>query len=243
MEPSPLPPSLRPTPTLPPAVAPWPGAAGLRLESSVPVVMTVALSGLALVLFLVLHLAAVSLALWQPAGFEALAAWLHSRPWLPPLELALAFALLVHPVVALGRTLMARHRRGPVAGPKRSRRRGPLEGLAAWAGRWLPLSGAVLLLFVPVHLLQLRWHRPLAGAERAAVLAALQSPWTVLLYTLAGVALALHLLHGHESAHRSLGLLEPANRAAIRWGGRALALLLGAGFALLPLALVLQAQF
>ena len=62
------------------------------------------------------------------------------------------------------------------------------------------------------------------------------------LYALAGLALALHLLHGHESAHRSLGLLQSDNRAAIRLAGRALALLLGSGFALLPLALVLQTR-
>ncbi|MFM7085758.1 MAG: succinate dehydrogenase [Cyanobium sp.] len=242
MEPTPLPPVLSPTPELPSAAAPWPAAGSLRLDASGAVLVAVALSGLALVLFLVLHLAAVSLALLAPAAFEQLASWLHGRLWLPVVELALAFTLLLHPLLALGRTLIARQRRGPVAGPSSSRRRGALEGVAAWAGRGLPVSGGLLLLFLVVHLAQLRWQRPPAGAELAALLAALASPWAVLLYSLAGVALALHLLHGHESAHRSLGILQPANRIAIRWGGRALALLLGGGFALLPVALVLQAQ-
>jgi succinate dehydrogenase / fumarate reductase cytochrome b subunit len=52
----------------------------------------------------------------------------------------------------------------------------------------------------------------------------------------------LHLLQGYESAHRSLGWLEPGNRERIRWAGRALALLLGAGFSVLPIALVLRAS-
>jgi len=201
---------------------------------------TIAISGLSLSLFLVLHLATVSQALLAPARFERLASWLHARPWLPWSELALLVALLLHPVLALVKASADRFRGGVVIGPRRSRRRGALEGLAARAGRWLPFSGGLLLLFLMVHLGQLRWSRPSAGAERQALLAALDSPLLAGLYGLAGLALALHLLHGHESAHRSLGLLESGNRAAIRWAGRALALLLGAGFCLLPLALVLQ---
>jgi succinate dehydrogenase / fumarate reductase cytochrome b subunit len=51
------------------------------------------------------------------------------------------------------------------------------------------------------------------------------------------VAVGLHLLQGLESAHRSLGWLEPANAAALRVASRLLALLLGGGFLALPLAL------
>ncbi len=201
----------------------------------------IALSGLLLVLFLVAHLAGASLALFHPPAFEALATWLHRQPWLGGFELGLLAALLLHPALALARSLAARTARGPAAGPLRSRRGPGLEGLAALAAGWSPWTGALVLLFLVVHLAQLRWQRPLAGAELAAVQQALGSPAGLLLYGLAGGALALHLLHGHESAHRSLGWLQAANRSRIRWAGRALALLLGAGFSLLPLALVLRA--
>jgi succinate dehydrogenase / fumarate reductase cytochrome b subunit len=129
-----------------------------------------------------------------------------------------------------------------VAGPQRSRRDGGLEAAAALAGRWAPWSGALLLVFLVVHLAQLRLHRPAAGAELEALLAALASPFSLGLYGLAGAAVGLHLLQGYESAHRSLGWLEPGNRERIRWAGRALALLLGAGFSVLPIALVLRAS-
>ena len=196
-----------------------------------------AASGLVLVLFLVLHLAAVALAPLAPARFEALATWLHGLVWLSVLEVALALLLLLHPALALAKTLALRGVRGPVAAPLRSRRGGGVEALAAAAGRGLPWSGAVLLLFLPVHLAQLRWSRPAAGAELPALRQALASPWSLLLYAAAGVALVLHLLHGTESAHRSLGLLEPGHAGPIRRAGRALALLLGGGFVLVPLAL------
>lgn len=202
--------------------------------------LTIAISGLALTLFLVAHLGAVSLALLAPLRFEMLAGWLHGQPWLPALELALLAGLLTHPALALTRTVLDRSRGGRVIGPRRSRRQGGLEGLAALAGRWLPLSGGVLLLFLAVHLGQLRWPRPPGGAERQALLEALGSPATLALYGLAGLAVGLHLLHGLESAQRSLGLLEHGRRSTIRRAARPLALLLGAGFTLLPLALVLQ---
>jgi len=200
------------------------------------------ISGLALVLFLVVHLAGVSLALLDPMGFEQLADVLHRQPWLPPLEVALAAALLLHPLLALLRSASNRRARGAVAGPQRSRRDGGLDAAAALAGRWAPWSGALLLLFLVVHLAQLRLNRPAAGAELEALLAALASPFSLGLYGLAGAAVGLHLLQGHESAHRSLGWLEPANRERIRWAGRALALTLGTAFSLLPIALVLRAS-
>ena len=90
----------------------------------------------------------------------------------------------------------------------------------------------MLLLFLVVHLRQLRWQRPPAGLEAQAVALALSSRWALALYLAAAVALALHLLHGSESAHRSLGLLEAANAAGLRRGSWLLAVLVGGGFAL-----------
>lgn len=218
------------------------GAAVAVVQGASAAAWLIPISGLVLVLFLVVHLAGVSLALLDPKGFERLADMLHRQLWLPPLEVALAAALLLHPLLALLRSVANRHARGAVAGPQRSRRGGGLEATAALAGRWAPWSGALLLVFLVVHLAQLRFHRPVAGAELEALLAALASPFSLGLYGLAGAAVGLHLLQGHESAHRSLGWLEPANRERIRWAGRALALVLGPAFSVLPIALVLRAS-
>ncbi|MCT0206794.1 succinate dehydrogenase [Synechococcus sp. CS-1332] len=200
----------------------------------------IAATGLALVLFLTVHLGGVGMALVDPTAFEVYATSLHHQSWLPWLEFALLAAGLGHPLLSLQRARANLQARGPAAGPLRSRRQGPWEPLAALAARLIPWSGSLLLLFLAVHVLQLRWHRPSAGAELAAVLAVLQEPWCLALYAVAGAAAGLHLLHGVESAGRRLGLLEPANAAVLRLGGRGLALVLGAGFALLPIALVLS---
>ncbi len=210
----------------------------LALNGSLRRPLWIPITGLVLVLFLVAHLAGLALALFDPAAFERLALWLHGQLWLAPLELALAAALLAHPLLTLVKLLANARLRGPAGAPLVSRRGAGAEALAAWSARLLPASGGLLLLFLGVHLGQLRWQRPAAGQELATLLAVLSSPWSLLLYVAAGLALALHLFHGHESAHRSLGLLDGANGGRIRSSGRGLALLLGAGFALLPLLLV-----
>ncbi len=197
-----------------------------------------AASGLLLVLFLVAHLAGLALACWDGPAFERYATALHQAPWLPMAELGLLILLLAHPLQALVRALANRAARGAVAGAPRSRRQGGTEPLASLAGRLMPWSGGLLLLFLVVHLAQLRLHRPAPGGELAALGAVLHQPLWLALYALAGLAVALHLVQGQVSAHRRLGLLDPGNARPIRVGGRALALLIGAGFSLLPFTLL-----
>ena len=202
-----------------------------------------AASGLLLVLFLLLHLAGVALAPLAPQRFEAYAAALHRSAWLPAAELALLAVALTHLGLSLARAA-ANHRAaggGMAKASLRSRRTGPLAPLAAWAARSQVAGGLLLLLFLALHLAQLRWPRPPAGAELAALVAVLASPWRLALYLAAALALALHLFHGGEAAHRSLGLLQPANASAIRAAARLLALLVGGGFLAVTLALALPA--
>jgi succinate dehydrogenase / fumarate reductase cytochrome b subunit len=200
--------------------------------------VTIAASGLVLVLFVLLHLAGLGLAWWNPPAFEHYAAVLHQAPWLPIAEVGLLLLLLLHPAQTLARALANRAASGPLAPQRRSRREGGMEPLAALAGRLMPWSGGVLLVFLLVHLAQLRLRRPAAGEELMVLQAVLRQPQWLVLYAAAGVALALHLVHGQESAHRRLGLLDPRNALPIRRAGRGLALLLGAGFTLLPFALL-----
>ena len=198
-----------------------------------------AIAGLTLVVFLLVHLLGLLPALAAPAIFERSATALHHQPWLPLLELLLLGLLLTHPLLALAQTWRQRAALGP--GPRVLRsKRAPAEQLAARAGRWMPWSGLLLLLFLALHLFQLRWQRPGDGQELVALQAALAQPWSLALYSAAGVALGLHLLHGVEAAHRRLGWWWPDQGGAIRSVGRTVAWLLAFGFTLLPLALVLQ---
>ncbi len=193
-----------------------------------------AAAGLLLVLFLVVHLAGVLPAVLAPQRFEAYAAGLHRAAWLPLVELALLAAALLH--LGLGLAKAIANRRAGNSASLSSRRGQPLAALAA---RSQAIGGVGLLLFLAVHLGQLRWPRPSEGAERAALEAVLRQPAMLILYLAAAAAVGLHLLHGSEAAHRSLGLLDAGNGPRIRLGGRLLALVVATGFAAVTVALAL----
>jgi succinate dehydrogenase / fumarate reductase cytochrome b subunit len=201
-----------------------------------------AATGLLLVLFLAAHLGGVGLALVDPRVFEAWSASLHTWWPLPLLEAALVVLFLLHPLKAAAKALANATAAPRVQAGRRSRRGAGLEALAAMAARTSPWSGALLLLFLVVHLVQLRWVRPPAGGELAAITGVLAQPQWLALYGAAGLALALHLFQGAESAHRSLGLLDGDNAGLLRWLGRLVAVLLGGGFCLVSLVLAWGAQ-
>ena len=196
-----------------------------------------ALSGLLLVLFLVVHLAGLTSALGAPASFEAYAIGLHHNPWLKPLELGLALTSLLHISLSIHKGL--RNRQAGNTAQLNSRR---AEPFAAWASRSKTIAGVITLGFLGLHLKQLRFPRPMDGHEREALVHVLQQPFSLAVYGLGALAIGLHLVHGAEAAHRSLGWLDPANKSAIRFGGRLLAALLSGGFLLISLGLGLGAQ-
>ena len=193
-----------------------------------------ALSGLLLVLFTLVHLGGLIPAVLAPERFEAYASALHTSPWLRPFEIGLAVIAILH--VSLTITKAITNRQAGNSAQLSSRRDAPL---AALASRSKAIAGLLTLAFLVVHLNQLRWPRPAAGQEGAVLSSVLRQPLNTVFYAAAALALALHLLHGTEAAHRSLGWLNPANSSALRTGGRLLATLIGGGFLLISLSLAL----
>lgn len=197
-----------------------------------------AFSGLALVLFLVVHLAGVSLAGVAPETFETWATHLHQQAWMPMGELVLLTLTVMHVVSSITKRII--NRSAGNTATLVSRREGGWESIAVFAARNQSLAGLVLVVFLCVHLLQLRFPRPVAGTELEALEAILHEPLNLALYLAATFALALHTMHGTEAAHRSLGLLNPSNRYSIRSITRMLSMILGGGFAATAIALALH---
>ena len=193
-----------------------------------------ALSGLLLVMFLVVHLAGVMPALIAPVLFEGYATALHHQSWIPLLEVGLATTAAVHLFCTVAKTLQ--NRRAGNTAPLQSRRGRPLEALAS---RSKLAAGMITLGFLALHLQQLRWPRPADGLELNQLSSVLQHPINLAIYALGSVAIGLHLLHGAEAAHRSLGWLTPANGQMLRLGGRLLAALISAGFLMISLGVAL----
>ena len=192
------------------------------------------ISGLILVLFLLVHLAGLVPALVATEQFEQYASALHHSSWLALIELGLAATAVAHILLTLIKTI--RNRRAGNAAALRSRRNQPL---AAFASGNKVLAGVITLGFLTLHLQQLRWPRPADGLELNQLSSVLQQPINLAIYALGSLAIGLHLLHGAEAAHRSLGWLTPANGQMLRLGGRLLAALISAGFLMISLGVAL----
>ena len=189
--------------------------------------MLLANSGLLLILFLIIHLAGLVLAVLAPAEFELYAAGLHSASWINLLECGLIGVALIHIYLTIKKVID--NSQTGNSSSLVSRRK---DYLAVLAARSQPLGGVCLFSFLLIHLEQLRFPRPLDGAELSTLHFYLNSPINLIIYFLESLALFLHLFHGIESSHRSLGLLTSENALLIRNFGRSLSLLIGLGFVL-----------
>ena len=219
------------------------GAFGLKawraFSSSVGSKFLVALTGLSLVGFLILHLAGNLLILAGPDKFNSYSHALISNPLVIPAELGLLALLLLHVFKAVQHVVRGRA----------ARRQGYTKQV--WAGgasrksvgsATMFLSGLILLIFLVIHIGTLKF-----GANYTApgpdqnvrdlyrlVIEVFQSPLVVLFYVVAMIVVGLHLRHGISSAFQSLGLMSPGWTGTILTFGLWLALTLAAGFALIP---------
>jgi len=197
-----------------------------------------ALTGLMLCGFLVVHLAGNLLLFKGPQVFNQYAFLMLSNPVIALLEWLLAGLFIVHAVFGL--TLVVQNRR---ARPTAYAVRVPLSRGASISFVSMSITGPLLLVFLIVHLLDFRF-----GAESSveqgglvmrdlyhAVLTFYKSPWQVGAYTGAMLLVALHVQHGFWSAFQSFGLNHPRYNRLIMLSASLFAGLMLAGFTVIPL--------
>lgn len=190
-----------PQPTLVTRDTPLP--AGWRYSVMRKLVM--AISGLVLVAFLFGHWAGNTVMLEGEVAFNDYQLWLQQHPLLHyGVWITITIALLAHLAVGPHHWLYSRRAR-----PRRYRRQQYQE--ATWISRSMMISGTVLLLFLLVHIAQVRgW---LMLSEVDSLYQNLRAGFTnlpvLILYLLGQVALALHLYHGLWSQFQTLGIHHP----------------------------------
>ena len=207
-----------------------------RWRSTVVRKALVAVSGLALWTWVVLHVGGNLTLFSGPAVSDGYAAALRRSPgWLWAARAALAAALVVHVagVVSLTRTARAARPRHAQHGP---------ADTSALASRGMRIGGALLLAFVVYHLLHLTvgvlhpHFEP--GHVYANVVVGLHSAPIAAIYVGAALLLGLHLLHGLWAATRTLGV-RPDNAARRRRPAAAVvSAAIAVGFASIPLAVL-----
>jgi succinate dehydrogenase / fumarate reductase cytochrome b subunit len=115
---------------------------------------------------------------------------------------------------------------------------------STYASRTMRWGGVILGLFLIYHLLHLTTGTLLAGhqgheAAYQNVVLAFASPLATLVYVVAMVFLGLHLNHGIWSVAQTLGARTRENNAAWRALATVSAVVIAAGFACVPIAVLL----
>lgn len=200
-----------------------------------------ALTGLFLCVFLVIHLLG-NLQLLLPGeeaseSFNQYSRFMTANPLIKFFSYALYASIILHSVYALILTVKNRQSAGgSYAYDRRSHS-------STWYSRSMGILGAIILVFLIIHLKDF-WYQYRFGELPVdehgnkdlytIVVAAYSQPWYVLLNILAFAALGFHLWHGVFSAFKTLGAYPPGLGKALYWFSLALTLILTGGFITIP---------
>ncbi|MBP6218189.1 MAG: succinate dehydrogenase cytochrome b subunit [Oligoflexales bacterium] len=201
--------------------------------------LLMALSGIALVGFLVLHLSGNLLIYLGPKAINAYAERLEGLgPILWVMRIGLIAIAVLHIYTAICLT-----RRNRQARPRAYAMQKQIQ--SNMASRTMALSGLVVLSFVCYHLAHLtfRWThaQAFAGLDEDDVYSMLilsfSSPWVSSFYCVSIVLLMTHLSHGISSFFQTLGLNHSKSYPIIRKAGPTLSLGLALGFLSIPVSI------
>jgi succinate dehydrogenase / fumarate reductase cytochrome b subunit len=210
------------------------------LTSSIGKKVQMGISGLLLCGFLVAHLGG-NLLLYVPDGGKAYNEYAHAlharKLLLPAAEIGLLVLFAWHLLLAVTTNRENADARPTDYSMKRSKQEpGPI---AQPASSVMMTTGVVVLLFVLLHLadfrFELRNHGSAGEEPFAKAVRLLQDPITCVGYIIGTLVLGYHVLHGFQSAFQSLGLNHPKYTPCIQKLSVVFAIIVGAGFASLPL--------
>jgi succinate dehydrogenase / fumarate reductase, cytochrome b subunit len=204
-------------------------------QSSVGKKAVMAVTGLILVAYLLIHVLANLLVFSGPDRIDRYAQLLHaSGTALWGARLVLLAAAVLHIVAATQLALRSRAARPqPYAG-------GSDPQVSTFAARTMRWGGALILLFLVYHILHFTTgtaHPDFVELNpHHNVVTGFRSPLVAGVYLLAMVAVGLHLYHGIWSSGRSLGLSQPSPRPLHRRLAVVLAAFVWVGFTAIVVA-------
>lgn len=198
-----------------------------------------AVTGVIGIAFLIAHALGNLLAFRGPEALNSYSQFLKSTGealWL--VRIVLIVSVVLHVIAAYQLTMQNRAAR-PVG---YARREPQVATLASRTMRW---GGALLLLFIVVHILHFTTGtiRPTgyfsAGDVYGNVVGSFRIWWVVLFYVIAMFALGAHVYHGAWSSVRTMGVAQPSENPLHRRVALVIALFLWLGFTAVPVAVLL----
>ena len=213
-------------------------------SSSVGTKILIGVTGLALFLYLIIHIAGNLIIFFGPAAFNKYAYTLEGNPLLPVVEIGLLLVFLLHVYKTV--TMYLANQR---ARPERYTMKKPAgrPSRKTIASTTMIFSGLWLLLFLVVHVKAFRYgveHEWPAGGRDLYRLEMenFSNPVTVGFYVLSMLVVGSHLWHGVSSAFQSLGADNVKATPRLLVAGKVAAVLIAGGFIVIAVwAFVIQA--
>ncbi len=217
------------------------------LSSTLGRKLLMALTGLFLVLFLVVHLIGNLQLLKNDNGeaFNVYAKFMTSNPLIVTISFVNYACILIHIIWALLLTVRNRSARG-------AQGYAVIKNSSPWTSRNMGILGTFILIFLVIHLrgfwYQMHWGGiPTVnydGVEVKNLYATVETTyaqgWYVGIYVFSMLILAFHLWHGFASAFQTLGLNHLKYNGAIAFVGKAFAIIVPGLFALIPIWMFLD---
>ncbi len=216
--------------------APRVSRVGALWQSAIGKKFLMALSGIVLFLFVLVHMAGNLQAFKGAPALDHYAELLRvSMPFLWFVRLVLLAAVLVHAVAGI-QLWMDRQKARPVAYQDYR----PV--VSSTASRTMIWSGLLILGFVVYHLLDLTIGVVHPGFEHGRVFAnlviSLSTAVGFVVYIVAMIGLGFHLWHGLYSVFQTLGISDRGISPTIQRFAIALAIIVTLGFSAVPLAVI-----
>ena len=206
--------------------------------STVSTKLLIALTGLALFLYLIVHLGGNLLILAGPNTYNGYAAMLLSNPLLVPVEIGLLAIFIIHIYKAIVMWLGNRAARGTSYYRKNWAQYTSRKSVASST---MIYTGIITLVFIVLHVKMFKYGDVrLVGPDRhedlfSLVTGTFHDPVWVIFYELCLVLLGFHLWHGFSSAFESIGWHYSASNRGIVRLGKVLAIIIAGGFFFIPI--------
>ncbi len=206
-------------------------------DSSVGSKLLIGLTGLALFLYLITHIAGNALVFLGADIFNQYAHTLISNPLIPVIEIGLLLIFLMHVYKTIRMVIRNRAARPVAYVVKQPAGRPSRKTLASST---MILSGLWLLVFVVLHVQAFKYGAEYEAAGGVRDLYRLEmenfrSPLVVGFYVLSMVVVGSHLWHGASSSLQSLGADHPRWTPAFLALGKAAAVIIAGGFIVIAL--------
>jgi len=206
-------------------------------HSSVGRKLLIGITGLALLLYLIIHIAGNLMVFFGPAVFNKYAYTLEGNPLIPVIEIGLLLIFLVHVYRTVAMFLDNQRARPVKYVQKRYAGRPSRKTLASST---MIASGLWLLVFIVIHVRAFRYGAdypwPAGGRDLYRLeMENFGNPLVVAFYVLSMLVVGSHLWHGAASALQSLGVDHPGWTPRALAGGKIVAVLIAGGFIVIAL--------